>query len=104
MSFHDEPGLRPASDIKDSLKLVWNRRGGRLGAEFVADLPDNQQLVVKQIEWVRPGFSNKRDRGWAAFQAFRLSEDRWNLEQRGAAYPRAVDAQLFIERTSGLHS
>jgi hypothetical protein len=103
MSFHDEPGLRPAQDIKDSLKLVWNRRGGKLGAEFVADLPDGQQLVVKTIKWKRPGFSGRTDRGWAAFQATRTGDHVWELEQNGAAYARAVDAQLHIERVNGLH-
>jgi len=103
MSFHDEPGPRPAQAIKDSLKLVWNRRGGRNGAEFVADLADGQQLVVKVITWTRPGFSGKKDRGWAAFQATQVGDDRWELQQNGAAYDRAADAQLHIERVSGLH-
>jgi hypothetical protein len=103
MSFHDEPGPRPAQAIKDSLKLVWNRRGGSLGAEFVADLSNGKQLVVKTIKWKRPGFSGRTDRGWAAFWATEAKPGQWNLEQEGAAYSRAVDAQLHIERVSGLH-
>lgn len=103
MSFHDEPGLRPAKDIQTDLKLAWCRQPGVDGVELTASHPDGRLLVIRKIRWTTPGFGNKRQSGWAAFTATTNTPRVGELTQEGAAYSRAVDAQLHIERVTGLH-